>query len=175
MSSIFLSLILTVISRFKQSWLNCLRPFSDSSNRRPTIWDALPTLTNLDKCCNVFCDVWPKSNQPCFNVLCLLGMPPSKDEALTQGWFNVGPPSSTSAQHWTNLGLTSRVRYYWVCWVERVLVLFRPAAHWWLVAAVSRLSPYLWFLFRRDHQRACSSGDNHAAFTPTKYPSHMVK
>ena len=94
-----LSLILTGISRFKQSWLNCLRPFSDSSNRRPTICDAVPTITNLDKCCHVFCDVWPKLNQPCFNVLCLLGMPPSKDEALTQGWFNVGPPSSTSAQH----------------------------------------------------------------------------
>ena len=36
---------------------------------------------------------------------------PSKHEALTQCYFNVGPPSLTSEQHYNNIGSTPRV-----CW-----------------------------------------------------------
>ena len=35
----------------------------------------------------------------------------SKNKTFTQYCFNVGPPSSTLAQHWTSMGSTSRV-----CW-----------------------------------------------------------
>ena len=35
----------------------------------------------------------------------------SKHETLSHCWFNVGPPSTTLAQHWTNNGLMSRVRW----------------------------------------------------------------
>ena len=37
---------------------------------------------------------------------------PSKHEALTQCWVNVGPASATLAQHWTNTGPTSRVLHH---------------------------------------------------------------
>ena len=36
---------------------------------------------------------------------------PSKHKTFNQCWFNVGPPSTTTAQHWTNIGSMSRV-----CW-----------------------------------------------------------
>ena len=36
---------------------------------------------------------------------------PSKHEALNQRWVNVGPPSTTSGQHWPNIGSMPRV-----CW-----------------------------------------------------------
>ena len=36
---------------------------------------------------------------------------PSQRETLYQCWFSVGPPSTTSGQHWTNIGSMSRV-----CW-----------------------------------------------------------
>ena len=34
-------------------------------------------------------------------------------ETLSQCWFNVGPSSTTLAQHWTSIGSMSRV--FWVC------------------------------------------------------------
>ena len=37
---------------------------------------------------------------------------PDKQETLTQGWYNVGPPSTTAAQHCTSLEWTLRV--FWV-------------------------------------------------------------
>ena len=49
---------------------------------------------------------------------------PSKHETLNQCWFNVGPPSTTSAQHWTNIGLMSHV-----CWVCRILASWNCIAH----------------------------------------------
>ena len=39
---------------------------------------------------------------------------PSKNETSTQSWTNVGPPSTMSAQHWSNNGSMCRV-----CWVVR--------------------------------------------------------
>ena len=30
-------------------------------------------------------------------------MKPSKQEPLTQWWYNVGPPSAMLAQHWVNV------------------------------------------------------------------------
>ena len=41
-----------------------------------------------------------------------VGYMPSKHGTFTQCCFNVGPPSATLAQHWNNIGWTSRV-----CWV----------------------------------------------------------
>ena len=41
---------------------------------------------------------------------------PNKQETFTQCWFNIGPPSSTLAQHWTSTGWTFRV-----CWVRQLL------------------------------------------------------
>ena len=42
--------------------------------------------------------------------------PHRKQEAWSQWLFNVGPPSATVAQHWTNIGSTSRIncatKYY---------------------------------------------------------------
>ena len=34
---------------------------------------------------------------------------PRKHETVTQCWFNVGPPSTTSGQHWTNIGSMYRL------------------------------------------------------------------
>ena len=34
------------------------------------------------------------------------------NDTLTKCWFNVGPPSTTLAQHWTNIGSV----YYVLCW-----------------------------------------------------------
>ena len=48
------------------------------------------------------CAAGPALNQHCFN---------SKHDASTQ-CFNVGPPSSTLAQHWNSIGWMPRV--YWV-------------------------------------------------------------
>ena len=39
---------------------------------------------------------------------------PRKHETFIQGWFKVGPPSTTADQHCANLGSTSRRRVYWV-------------------------------------------------------------
>ena len=44
---------------------------------------------------------------------------PSEHETLSHCWFNVGPPSTTLAQHWTNNGSKSRV--CWVCSDDIVL------------------------------------------------------
>ena len=41
-----------------------------------------------------------------------LGLDKTRDpetHTLTQDWINVGPPSTTPGQHWTNIGSTSRV------------------------------------------------------------------
>ena len=46
-----------------------------------------------------------------FQALCTLRDYPSKHETLNHRWFNVGPSSTTLAQHWTNNGTMSRV-----CW-----------------------------------------------------------
>ena len=40
--------------------------------------------------------------------------PPTKHEALSQCWVNVGPTSTTSAQHWSNNDWMPRV-----CWVSQ--------------------------------------------------------
>ena len=64
---------------------------------------------------------------------------PSKHETLTQCWFSVGPPSSTSAQHWTNKRSTSRV-----CWDSSTLLpapLLNPTA--WHYSLALFLNPTL--------------------------------
>ena len=40
----------------------------------------------------------------------LYGVQPSKHETWIQCWINVGPPSATLAQHWSNIGSMSRER-----------------------------------------------------------------
>ena len=69
----------------------------------------------------------------------------SKYETLTQCWFNVGPPSMTTAQHWISIGSMPRV-----CWdvclfvscLHMSLSLFKTATQ--TVPALSRLYSSLW-------------------------------
>ena len=49
----------------------------------------------------------------------------SKHQTFSQGCFNVGPPSATLAQHWNNLGWTSRV--YTGCACGGVSILTDPS------------------------------------------------
>ena len=44
--------------------------------------------------------------------------PPNKHETSTQCWANVGPPSTTLAQHWSSIGSMSRV--YWFAWITQL-------------------------------------------------------
>ena len=51
---------------------------------------------------------------------------PGNHETFPRCWFNVGPPSTTSGQHWTNIGWTSRV-----CWddLASAHIMFYPSKY----------------------------------------------
>ena len=67
----------------------------------------------------------PTLDQNWFNVLCLLGWWAqgylSKDKALNQCCFNVGPVSQTIGQHWNKIGSTPYVHLRWPS-IETTLV-----------------------------------------------------
>ena len=89
---------------------------------------------------------------------------PSKHEPLNQCWSSVGPPSTTSAQHWTNIGSMYRVCWVWIqislcpwCWRACVPVVLAHLLVWkiviWCVCAagcrecggeIQRARPALW-------------------------------
>ena len=57
---------------------------------------------------------------------------PSKHGALTQCCFNVGPSSSTSAQHYNNIGSTTRV-----CRADVGSTLIHPSYSQWEAVGIS--------------------------------------
>ena len=58
----------------------------------------------------------------CTAELTITDRPPSKHEALNQSWGNVGPPSTTSSQHWPNIDSMPRVCWAWdICELEYMM------------------------------------------------------
>ena len=76
----------------------------------------------------------------CLSVLQLQDS--SKHETLSQCWANAGPPSSTLAQNWPNIGTTSHVCWYITSlealdcsvsitlWQESIHILYRFVWRW---------------------------------------------
>ena len=77
----------------------------------------------------------------------------SRDE--TQCWLNVGPPSSTVAQHWANIGLLSPV--CWGCSLVHVTFFLQLFIIWLIV------SPYI----VSHHSIGSIVGQRHSRWTIT--------
>ena len=64
---------------------------------------------------------------PCFgwggDEGCRWGWGSQQTQTSTQCWSTVGPPSTTSAQQWTNIGWTSRVCQLWLTGKESTAAL----------------------------------------------------
>ena len=108
-----------VIQMFYVCWAGLYR-YSTDNTSGSTSQQTRGIEPLLVQCWSTFYDAGPTLNQQWLNASCL--QHPSKHEALSHCWFNVGPPSTTLAQHWTNFGSMPRV-----CWDY--------AGHFWAIFA----------------------------------------
>ena len=92
---------------------------------------------------------------------------PCEHEAFTQCCFNVGPPSSTLAQHWNSIGWMSRV--CWVVFIE-ILITWPPKHPAWFITIIIRC------VKKRPHSKVVSSKHlgRWANINPTLVESHVV-
>ena len=86
----------------------------------------------------------------------------SKHETSTQCWTNIGPPSTTLAQHWSNIGSMSRA-----CWDipwfgnQKVEIITRISRAYTTWATSKRTRIRWWSRLWEDHKSAgirCLSG-----------------
>ena len=90
------------------------------------VWRLMPYLLRCCKSTSMRSFIWvPNKHRPYFGIMLVhrLRIWPNIGPKLgwwivtsTQFWSNDGPPSTTLAQHWTNIGLENRVIWVFLCY-----------------------------------------------------------